>query len=138
MLSASTVWLFLLLPSATLQWTPIVWPDKVDSRTMALLESSWPLSLYISELLRHHPNLGTDSYQAAVAFSLSRVQSRLNYPTCIMQANPLCNTYLFYCTISLETIPLEAFICIQMLPKINYEYVHVMSYLLRTVKLIFI
>lgn len=42
---------------------------------MALLESSWPLSLYISELLRHHPNLGTDSYQAAVAFSLSGVQT---------------------------------------------------------------
>lgn len=74
MLSASTVW-----PSTVaichVHWTPIVWPDKVDSRPMALLESSWPLSLYISELLRHHRNLWTDSYQAAVAFSLSSVQT---------------------------------------------------------------
>lgn len=106
---------------------------------MVLLESSWHLSLYISELLRHHRNLWTDSYQAAVAFNLSSVKTVIVELPNMHHASQSSLQYIFVLLhYSLETILLEAFIYIQMLPKTNYEYVHVMSYLLRTVKLIFI
>lgn len=80
---------------------------------MALLESSWPLSLYISELLRHHRNLWTDSYQAAVAFSLSSVQTVIVELPNMHHASQSPLQYIFILlTIPLETIPLEAFIYI--------------------------
>lgn len=78
---------------------------------MALLESSWPLSLYISELLRHHRNLWTDSYQAAVAFSLSSVQTAIVELPNMHHASQSPLQYIFILlTIPLETIPPEAFI----------------------------
>lgn len=105
---------------------------------MALLESSWPLSLYISELLRHHRNLWTDSYQAAVTFSLSSVQTVIVELPNMHHASQSPLQYIFVLLHYSSRDHSAGGIYIYMLPKINYEYVHVMSYLLRTVTLMFI